>query len=199
MKKALLLPRTLKPVTRSALPLRARIAGAFALVGLTAGLGMFASRPAHTASGPIAVTVANSPLAVTLTDAAAPKQPFNGGTVYRFSGADTFAAVDTGDGFAPIQVPAGKRLIVQTVAATADGGGNERRFQASIAGVAGGVVKYYPLPIVSDFGIPFAGTTQAIAISVDPGEAIRFSLVRADPATTQYVSVAVFGYLVDAP
>ena len=173
----------------------------FAGVGaltLLAGVGLIASRPAHSGGGPIAVNVANTPLAVTVAGDTAAKQPFVASTVYRFQDTATLAKVDTADGFAGIPVPAGKRLIVQTVGVTADGGSGHSRFQASIAATVNGQDEYFPLPIVSDFGVLYAGTTQAVDLSVD-GSSIGFRIRRANPVDTQYIQVAVYGYLVDMP
>lgn len=175
-----------------------RLLAGFGAAALLGAVCLVSSRPAHTAGGPIAVNVANTPLAVTVAGDSAAKQPFVAGTVYRFQDTDTFAGVDTTDGFAAIPVPAGKRLIVQTVGVTAGGGDGSSSFQASIAATVSGKGNYFPLPIISDFGIPFAGTTQAVALSVDD-PFVRFSLVRANPAGTQFVRVAVYGYLVNAP
>jgi|GEM_PF-584813 len=187
------------PVGRAPFTQRVRLAGGLAVIGLIAGLGLLLSRPAHTAGGPIAVNVANTPLAVTLAGNAAGQQPFAAATDYRFLNDALSASVDTADGYQTITVPAGKRLIIQTVSARANGGGGSSRFQASIGTTANGSLQFFTLPIVSDFGIPFAGATQSVTLTCDSGTAIPFECWRANPLSTQYIRVAVSGYLVDTP
>ena len=85
---------------------RGRVVSGLALIGLLAGLGLFVSRPAHTAGGPIPVSVANTPLATTATDSPA-KQPFQQTLVITSNGLYTKFAT----------VPVGKRLVIESMTA----------------------------------------------------------------------------------
>ena len=49
-----------------------RLLAGFGTLALFGAIGLLASRPAHTAGGPIPVSVANTPLATTVSDLAAP-------------------------------------------------------------------------------------------------------------------------------
>ena len=48
--------------------LASRLLAGFGTAALLGAIGLFASRPAHTAGGPIPVSVANTPLATTAAD-----------------------------------------------------------------------------------------------------------------------------------
>ena len=89
--------------------MRRQIVGGFALAGLLAGLGLFASRPAHTAGGPIPVSVANTPLATTDTTVAG-RTPFSTRMDLTFV---------NGSASGTVTVPAGKRLVLTYVSADA--------------------------------------------------------------------------------
>ena len=54
---------------RLSFPAAPRLLAGFGTLALVVGIGLAASHPAHTAGGPIAVTIANTPLAVVAVDA----------------------------------------------------------------------------------------------------------------------------------
>jgi len=70
-----------------------RLLASFGTVALLTGLGLAASRPARSVGGPVAVSVANTPLATAPTDEAAPKQPFQAETSYVIPDGKTAAAL----------------------------------------------------------------------------------------------------------
>ena len=90
----------------------------FAGVGtltLLAGIGLFASRPAHTAGGPVAVSVANTPLAVLNRDTDNPARHAVGDTLNL--GSESLGKVLVGSLYT---VPANKRLVIEHLSATAN-------------------------------------------------------------------------------
>ena len=81
-------------------PLAPRLLAGFGTLALLAAFGLFASRPAHTAGGPVPVTVANSSLATADLDDP-DQQPFQ--VTLSPHSSTTNQATDT------YTVPAGKR------------------------------------------------------------------------------------------
>ena len=71
MQKVIVRPAAPRPVGAFN-SLRIRMVSGIALLGLLAGLGIFASRPAHTAGGPVPVSVTNTPQATRPVDIASP-------------------------------------------------------------------------------------------------------------------------------
>ena len=63
------------PLASLSSSLGSRLLAGVGTLALLAAVGLFSSRPARTAGGPVPVTVANAPLAVTAADNPA-KQPF---------------------------------------------------------------------------------------------------------------------------
>ena len=102
MKKALV--RTAKPrFGFRPLSLRARLGGSFVMLALVAGVGFAGSRPAHTAGGPIPVSVGN---VVQNSDVDnSDQQPFQI-TLQPDSGTSRVSD----DSYV---VPAGKRLVIE--------------------------------------------------------------------------------------
>ena len=177
--------------------LRLRRAGVVVLSVLIGGLGLLASRPAHTVGGPIPVTVANTPLATTPTDVAAPQQPFTARTVYLIQSGTEFGDLDTGEGYKEIAVPAGKRLVIQTVSVSRSGFGGGT-IQAYIRLVTNGKNSFYALPAVPNSATLHAGASQALTLYADPGSIILFAVDRSQPSGTEFVEFSVSGYLVNA-
>ena len=140
---------------------RGQIVSGLALLGLLTGVGLFASRPAHTAGGPIPVSVANTPLATTTADSPA-KQPFMGFTGYTIKNG-TSTGVPNSPLYSPIVVPDGKRLVIQTVSVYRFGQTSGESVTSFIEPyVAGQSAGYYALPLVPDDGTATPGTTQAL-------------------------------------
>ena len=97
-------------------PLRPRLSprflAGFGTLAVLGGLGLASSRPAHTAGGPIAVSIANAPLSTTPTDNPN-KQGVQFTSLYFIAdGAQTAGRLGV------YKVPAGKRLVIETVTGT---------------------------------------------------------------------------------
>ena len=86
-------------------PLAPRLFAGIGLLALLAAFGLFASRPAHTAGGPVPVTVANTVMNRDLDNSA--RQPFQT-TLQPFS----ITGYTASDSFT---VPAHKRLVIEFV------------------------------------------------------------------------------------
>ena len=201
-----------KTLTRLALPLSAppaparpavrrliwtRLIGGLTLLTLLTCLGLFvSSRPARTAGGPIPVTVANT-VPTTAADGPA-KQPFQASTFYVITPSYTQGHLDSAEGYSNIAVPAGKRLVIQTVSVYEDNA-NGQNMQAFIYPLINGIRQGYALPPVPDSGTTYPGVTQSMTLSTDPGSTIIFGVFRSGTAGTNYVTLTVYGYLVDAP
>ena len=183
--------------TRPHYPLTVKVIGGLTLVSLIAGLGLLASRPAHTAGGPIAVSVANTPLATKPTDVAAPQQPFTASTDYVFQNGEALGSLDTAGGYAGIAVPAGKHLVIQTVSLYHIDNNNET-IQAYILPTTNGINGAYALPSVPSNATYFPGVTQTMTVYADPGTTVPFNLYRSQSSGIEYVYVIVSGYLVNA-
>jgi len=186
MKKALTQNTTRRVRPRTTL--RVRVVSGLALIGLLAGLGLFAARPAHTAGGPIAVNVANAPLLTTLTEPAAPTQPFQ----------YLFQTVDNGPRTSQsIVVPAHKRLVIEYISASLN------EYPSSIGGgvyletVAGGQdVTYYLTDSIQDF----AKRNQSLRIYADPGTTVTVGAYSSDFTTGPIgTDTEVSGYYVNVP
>jgi hypothetical protein len=181
-----------------------RLLAGFGTAALVAAVGLFASsRPAHTAGGPIPVSIANVPLPTTPTDEAAPRQPFVASTLYTISDGNNYGGIDTADGYKDITVPVGKRLVVQTVSLfrynsdfSPPSSGNVRAF---IFLDSGGGTGFFALPISSDDGTEYPGVTQAMTLYCKGGSKVSFTLHRAGTSGTEYAEFTVSGYLVNTP
>ena len=92
-------------------PLGSRLLAGVGTLMLLAAVGLFASRPAHTAGGPVPVNVAN---AVQDRDSPA-RQPFQARLEIRIENGNTRGTHDGDYTLQGVTVPAGKRLIVQTL------------------------------------------------------------------------------------
>ena len=174
-----------------------RLLAGFGTAALVAAVGLFASsRPAHTAGGPIPVTVANT-VPTTAADGPA-KQPFQATTLYIIPSNSSTGHLDTVDYIKDIVVPAGKRLVIQTVSVY-ENNGEGQTLQAFIDPLINGSRQQYALPPVPDSGVVYPGVTQSMTLSADPGSTIIFEVFRHGSVNTNYVSLTVYGYLVDVP
>ena len=176
--------------------------GAAAALGVAvcaSALTLAASRPAQTAGGPIPVTVA---AAVPLRDADnAARQPFQASVVYVLGVGTNEGVVDTAGGYSDIAVPAGKRLVIQTVSTSVFNPVVGNVLQGTIQPTAGAVLGSYALPAVTANGTPFPGVTQSLTLYADPSTPITFSATRKSgfTSTIDRVTFQVSGYLVNVP
>ena len=162
-----------------------RLLAGVGLLALLGGIGLASSRPAHTAGGPVPVTVANSPLGVTSTEG----QPVE---VY------VFANPSPSSSNLVYTVPAGKELVVESMSLVVGGGSN-----VSYTGVVrtldstGGLVSFASLStgvVTADV----ATATQPMHLHVGPGGKV-YTDVYARGSTTVSGYVSLSGYLIDAP
>ena len=163
-----------------------RLLAGFGTAALVAGVGLFASsRPAHTAGGPIPVTVSNAPLGVTSTEG----QPV-----------EVYVDANTSPSSSNLvyTVPAGKRLVVESMSLVVGGGSN-----VSYAGVittqdsAGDTLSFASLStgvVTADV----ATATQPMHLHVPPG-GIVFTTVYARGSSFVSGYISLSGYLIDAP
>ncbi len=173
------------------IPHAPRLLAGFGTLTLLAGLGLLASRPARTAGGPIAVNVANTPLATTPTTEPA-FQPFKN----RLNQTSATSQVAT----ASFTVPVGKRLVIETVSsaygsATVQGSGSV----ALLTTAGGTTVPHY----LADTA--FAQNRQNLSVRyyADPGSTViaeAFSTtVGSSPPTSAAGDLELSGYYVDVP
>ena len=184
MKKALTNPSTPRPARlRFTLPLR--IAGGLTLLGLVAGLGLFASRPAHTAGGPIPVSVANTPLATSDVDNPE-QQPFQ----YQLSPNSTTSNSAT-DSYT---VPAGKRVVIEYYSAQLTQYPSGGYGYVYLITTANGQNVYYKIipPVASTVPV-----NQLTRIYADPGTQITGYVIQSS-GTSCGASVILSGHYVTA-
>ena len=168
---------------------RARLAAGFFLLALVAAISLAASRPAHTAGGPIAVTVANAPLPTVPTDVSAPTQPFQ----YTFQpSSDAMSRISES-----ITVPLHKRLVIEYISASLN------QYSPGIGGfvdlqtTAGGDTVYYYL---TDSITDFSKRNQQVRIYADPGTTVTVEAVSSNFSTPGIGSdTEISGYYVDVP
>ena len=116
--------------------LGSRLLAGVSMLTLLASLALFASRPAHTAGGPIPVSVANTPLATRSEDSEV-RQPFQ--TEIPFFQGTTSGFSD----FGSFTVPAGKELVIQSVAGLAYAPNSTKAFLKITTTAGGTQVTHY--------------------------------------------------------
>ena len=165
-----------------------RLFAGFGTLTLLAGIGLLASRPAHTAGGPIAVNVANTPLLTTLTEPAAPTQPFQ----YLFQTTDAGPRTSRS-----IVVPAHKRLVIEYISASLNEYPSDVGGGVYLETVAGGQdVTYYLTDSIQDF----AKRNQSLRIYADPGTTVTVGAYSGDFTTGPIgTDTEVSGYYVNVP
>ena len=188
MKKALA-HISVAPAVRKPITLRVRLVSGLTLLGLFAGLGLLASRPAHTAGGPVPVAVTNTPLSVADISV---RQPFQEFDSIRIPDGKTFANGNL------IPVPSGKRLVIQMVSVWRSGvltpGQGIRTF---VGCTVNGQINFYPLPFVPTDETTAPGAMQAVTLYADPGTGLEVNVFRSGSSGEERDYVSVSGYLVD--
>ena len=181
------------PLLSRSSALGSRLLAGVGTLTLLAAIGLFASRPARTAGGPIPVTVANAPLGVTVADNPA-KQPFQASVPILLQNGLTAASGPS------IPVPVGKRLVIQTVSLWRNGtltpGEGVRGY---VGCTVNGSTIFYPLPFAPTDGTVVPGTMQAVTLYADPGTDLFFNAFRNGASGNETDLVSVTGYLVDVP
>jgi len=191
MKKALTHIRAPRPARAPfvrPITLPARLGGGLALLALLAllgGLGLFASRPAHTAGGPIPVTVSNTVQNRDLDNPAL--QPFQ--FTLAPSSNSSNSATDS------YTVPAGKRVVLEYYSAQLTQyplGGYGYMYLITTGG--GNAAYYKAVPAVAST-VPL---NQLTRIYADPGTTIQASVTQSSGSSCGGV-VILSGYLVNVP
>ena len=166
-----------------------RLLAGFGTLTLLTGLGLASARPARTAGGPIAVTVANTPIVTTQTDPAAPSQPFQ--HTFQTEAPNDIRTSES------IVVPAHKRLVIEYVSASLN------EYPAGVGGTAylvttagGETVYYYTVSHAQDFN----KRSQSVRIYADPGTTVTVG-ASSDNYSTPHIGTdtEVSGYYVDVP
>ena len=177
-----------------------RLLAGFGTAALLASVGLFASRSAHTAGGPVPVTVANSSLNVQSHDADnAARQPFQASTRYVIPNGTNSGVLDTANGNVDIVVPPGKRLVIQTVSYYVAQATAGEVYHTSIQPLSGGTLSPYALPAVTPDGAPLPGVTQSMTLYADPETILFWSVGRSTSVGKRSVELVVCGYRVDVP
>ena len=168
-------------------PFAPRLLAGFGMLALLGGIGLASSRPARTAGGPVPVTVANVPLPSLPTDVAAPSQPV---------GVQGLATVTNGFGRSTVYtVPAGKRLVVETVSATTEYPADTPN-SFSVLVLDGSYKHFIAFPVQPSGSL--ATGSQAVHFYADAGTTINGN-VFGKSGVNDMVGVGLTGYLVDAP
>jgi hypothetical protein len=176
--------------------LSSRLLAGFSSLALLAAVGLFASLPAHTAGGPVPVTVTNAPLAVSVGPV---QQPFATRIFITIKdGANQGADNGIGAGTQTIQIPIGKRLVVQTLS-TYRNGSSPDAVQVFVNAELNGNYIAYALPFVPATSAGYSGISQALTFQADGGTRLLINAFRTGSTGQENDVVAVSGYLVDAP
>ena len=188
MKKALAHAPAARPTrTPFALPLTlpARLGGGLALLALVAGVGLFASRPARTAGGPIPVTVANPSLAVTDADAA--RQAVTGHLLL-------FGPVFSSPSGTLYTVPADKRLVIETVSASSNRN-DANSYTIEVDTTTGGMLDQTFLTLLPNSAL-YSTVAQPLRLYADPGSMVQV-ITQNNGHNAPLTGVAFAGHLVD--
>ncbi len=168
-------------------PAAPRFFAAFGLLALVGAVGLVSSRPARTAGGPIAVSVANTPLAVT-TASGTPAEGF------------IEIGSPTNSVFNKLlyTVPAGKRLSVDTLTLFTGIIGDTSGYTGLIIhkDAAGNEISYFILSAGPGTG-GLSGTTQAYHFQAGPGDTIVVDVLKAGTGPITQAVVSLSGTLAD--
>ena len=178
------------PILKLSSPILRGAAAVLAVAACASALTLAASRPAHTAGGPIPVNVANT---VSIQDTENPaKQPFQQAASAVF--ADGSDSADSS-----IAVPAGKRLVVETVAVSRSGVLGNTSSHIYLGATLNGNTVYYPLPVLGVNGVDAPGMAQMLRFYADPASTLSLYASRSGSSGRETDVVTVSGYLVNVP
>ena len=167
-----------------------RLLAGFGTLTLLAGIGLFASRPAHTAGGPVAVSVANTPLAVLNRDTDNPARHAVGNTLHLVS--ESLGTILIGSLYT---VPANKRLVVEHLSASANTGHDANGYDIEVDTVQNGsqVATYFnEVPDAA----PYSAASQSVRLYGDPGTVVSVNVFPSSHSLPD-INVSFSGYLVD--
>ena len=169
--------------------LGSRLLAGVGTLTLLAAVGLFASRPAHTAGGPVPVTVANAPLyAVTQNSDDPGRQPVS--VTVNLSGVKGTSEISQ----VIYTVPAGKRLVIDYVSAGSNNSNDANRYSYFVTTIQNGENQYANFNQLPD-GAPYSAVTQKIELFGDPGTNIEAYVYPTANSSTN-VELTVTGHLV---
>jgi len=168
-------PKTLTP----------RLFAGIGTLTLLGGIGLAASRPAHTAGGPIAVNIANTPISTSAADDPA-KQPFQATRFIENNSVGVF--------FPP--VPAGKRLVIESIN-TFSNIRDDSHSHTLYLGPNGTVDGFQEFDI-SVTAAPYHAVTQKILSYTEAGQTPEV-IVATDDNSVPKIYVTLCGHFVDVP
>ena len=168
-------PKTLTP----------RLFAGLGTLTLLGGIGLAASRPAHTAGGPIAVNIANTPISTSAADDPA-KQPFQATRFIENNSVGVF--------FPP--VPAGKRLVIESIN-TFSNIRDDSHSHTLYLGPNGTVDGFQEFDI-SVTAAPYHAVTQKILSYTEAGQTPEV-VVATDDNSVPLIYVTLCGHFVDVP
>lgn len=176
-----------------AISFRARLGGSLVMLALVGGIGFAASRPAHTAGGPIPVTVANALLyAITRDSDNVARQPVSV-TTFLYSNATTSYVSDSN----LYTVPAGKRLVIDYVTSVAYNLDDANSYNFDVITRQNGSnqnINFNELPDTA----PYSAASQKVELCADPGTTVRVDIYN-DQKNAPSVLLTIAGHLVDVP
>ena len=168
-----------------------RLLAGFGTVALLGAVCLVSSRPAHTAGGPIAVSVANIPLATTPTDNPA-KQGF------QFEAEVYMDTAVRQNGMQIYTIPPGKRLVIDSVnsATSTRNDGNHCSIHYAVSGGLDYNKGQSYFNQVPD-GSPFSVGVSHTQLYADAGDKIFLQVDRTEYGDSTYISVTFTGHFVD--
>lgn len=162
-----------------------RLLAGFGAAALLGAVCLVSSRPAHTAGGPIAVNVANTPISTAAADDPA-KQPFQATRFVENNSVGVF--------FSP--VPVGKRLVIESIN-TFSNIRDDSHSHTLYLGPNGTVDGFQEFDI-SVTAAPYHAITQKILSYTDAGQAPEV-IVATDDNSAPKIYVTLCGHFVDVP
>lgn len=164
-----------------------RLVVGLGLLALLGSIGLASMRPAHTAGGPVPVTIANTVQNKDLDNPA--RQPVQASE--NVSGA--LGDVLSGTVYL---VPTGKRLVVEYASASSNISGDKNVYSVEIDAGSSNYSSAYLT--VTPNGTPFAALSQPVRLYADAGTTVGMT-VYSSRANASKVTVTITGYLVDVP
>ena len=162
-----------------------RLLAGFGALALLGGIGLASTRPAHTAGGPIAVNVANTPLTTTATDDPA-KQPFQVTKLI----SNNSSSVD----FAT--VPSAKRLVIESATAFSNLFNDTHNHTVSVL-FTGSNDAFQEIDLLVN-GSPYPAVTEKVLLYAEAGETTEV-FVQTSGNSTPAIYVTLTGHYVNVP
>lgn len=165
--------------------LSSRLLAGFGTFALLAAIGLFASRPAHTAGGPVPVFVANTVQNRDVDNST--RQPFQVESLIGFNGTSTHQVLT--------QVPAGKRLVIESLTAEYN---NSPVNSYSVILEGDSVSGNVGLSLTPSTD-PYPTKTQPVRLTAEAGENVNLYVNSNAVQNAATVIVSASGYYVNVP